>query len=341
LRFFNKKVAGVLISIFFIVLICCQVNIKESLKYLNHINLNYIWLILPVYYFSFIIRAVRWRMILSRDYSLKINSLISSLFIGFMSNCLLPARMGEIYRAHLFGKKENINRVEVFASVVVERIFDGFILFFILLFSIVRFYSKPWVIKLAFAAGSIFIGGFIFLLLFAKSTKTEVLNQFFSIINNKLPAPAAKILQYGFNKINSVIEPFASGLTIFNSNSLLLKSLFLTFIIWLLEGSFIFLVIKSFGISIHLFAAIFILCVVAFSTMIPAGPASIGPYQWGYILALGVFGVVQEKALAVSIINQLVMILSVSVAGLFYMWKDHINIKDIENEIKINESYNV
>ncbi|OGH99521.1 MAG: hypothetical protein A2104_02525 [Candidatus Melainabacteria bacterium GWF2_32_7] len=346
MRICGKKILGLMISIFFITLIIHQIDIKKSLDSFNNINLTLFPLIIPIYYLAFLMRALRWKVILSNDSSLKIRSLISSIFIGFTANSFLPARMGEFYRAHLFGKKENIKRAKVFASIVIERVFDGSVLFFILLSLIFFLYSKPWLFKLAFAVGIIFIGSFCFLLIFSKLRKSSLFRENFILISlktlfnnilNKFPENIQKGIFYTINKVDYLLSSFLDGLDIFHYPGLLIKAVLLTFLIWLCEGTVVFIIIKGFGININFLSAVFVLCVTAFSTMIPAGPASIGPYQWGYILALGVFGITKELAFAVSIVNQFIAVSLVSSGGFFFIWRDHINFKEIENNIKIEE----
>ena len=47
--------------------------------------------------------------------------------IGFMGN-MLPARAGEVILAYLLAKREDITFPASFASIVMERIFDTFML---------------------------------------------------------------------------------------------------------------------------------------------------------------------------------------------------------------------
>ncbi|MDD3013811.1 MAG: lysylphosphatidylglycerol synthase transmembrane domain-containing protein [Candidatus Gastranaerophilales bacterium] len=342
LKVFNKKTFGLLISIIFIVLIFRQVNVVKTLQAFENINFNYLVWVIPVYYLAFLLRAYRWRTLLSDNRRFEISTLISTLFIGYSANCLLPARMGDFYRAHLFGKKENISRIKVFASIVLERIFDGIILVSILSLMILLFYSKPWLYNLAYAGCFVFVGGFITLLCFAKFEKSDKFNDNFLIkimqkCFNNLPLSLKTGLNKIFNKTSSFFSSFVSGLKVFHSFSLLFSAFFITLIIWVLEALVMFLVISSFGIHIPLVSSLFVLGVIVLSTMIPSGPASVGPYQYGYILALSVFGVAKETALAVSILNQFSNIILILIAGLYFIWKDHINIRQLEKDIEYEE----
>ena len=335
LKVFSRNLIGILISLFFIVLIFHQINIAKTIQAFGGINLIYILLIIPVYYFSFWVRAYRWDVILSDDKPFKMSSLISTVFIGYMANSFFPARMGDVYRSYLLGKSEGISRLKVFTSVVLERIFDGSVLVILLLAVIAKICSKPWVVHLSVAAGVVFVGGFIVFLIFAKFGKSDNLGAFLNKFFKILPVFLQKPFNYTVKKLARHYESFIAGLEIFNHPAKLFNAIFLTVIIWSIEGALMFMVIKSFGVTIGFLSIVFSLCIIVFSTMIPAGPASIGPYQYGYILALGVFGVHKEIALAMSIVNQFTSIILISIAGIFCIYKYHINIKALEEEIKI------
>jgi hypothetical protein len=49
---------------------------------------------------------------------------------------------------------------------------------------------------------------------------------------------------------------------------------------------------------------------------------------------MSVFNIPKETAFAISIVNQFLTILLVASAGLFFMWKDHINMKDLETDME-------
>jgi len=303
---------------------------EKTIQAFSRVNPLFILPIIPIYLLSFVIRAYRWKTFLSGE-NLKFMSLLSSIFIGFSLNCILPARAGEIYRAYFFSKKENLNRTKVFTSVILERFFDGFVLFTILVAVIYLVHKSALFFNIAYLAGLIFLGGLGALMIIVKlqqsGNKREKIKSFLLKIGEKR--------ETAINKAFSVINSFFEGLKTLDSYRILFKIVSLTFLIWVLEGSIVFLVIKSFGIDITYLGAFLVLTVTAFSSLIPAGPAAIGPYQWGYIIALNAFNIQTELAFAISIVNQLILILIILSAGVYFMWKDHITINEkvIEDEL--------
>lgn len=320
-KILNKKTLGILISFIFITAIISQIDVEKTINSFSKMNPLLILPVIPIYLSSFAFRTFRWKVFLNEK-NIRFTSLLSSIFVGFSLNCLLPARAGEIYRAYSFSKRENLAKTKVFTSIVLERFFDGVLLFSILLTTIYFVHRSVLFLKIALAAGVIFIGGFIFLLILANLQKTGSKREKLKCYLQKILNKRAELIE----KFFSVIDSFFEGLKSLNCHKLTTKALGFTLFIWLMEGSSVFFVTQSFDVEITYIGAFLVLSVTAFSSLIPAGPAAIGPYQWGYIIALAAFGVETELAFAISIVNQFIAIALILSGGLFFMWKDHIKI---------------
>ncbi len=333
----NKKIFGILISLLFIGAIISQVDVDKTILSFGLMNPVFILPVIPVYIMSFILRAFRWNFFLHNP-GLRFNSLLSSIFIGFSLNCVLPARAGEIYRAYFFSKKENLNKTKVFTSVILERIFDGITLFMILAVTIYFICPGKLFSKIALIAGLVFFSGFIFLLVLSKihekGDKRKKIKVFLLKILGFFPEKLKKFAEVLIDKGFLIFHSFIEGLIMLDSWRLLIRTIFFSFLIWIMEGSCMFFVIKSFGIEISLLGALLVLSVTAFSSLIPAGPAGIGPYQGGYMLALSVFNIEPELAFAVSVINQLLVVILVLSAGSFFVWKEHVKLEEIKQNLK-------
>src|SRR5205807_73025 len=73
---------------------------------------------------SLVVRAIRWRVLLGAIRSVETGSLVSATFIGMMANNLLPARLGEVVRAWVLARREEMPVPTVLASIMVERLLD-------------------------------------------------------------------------------------------------------------------------------------------------------------------------------------------------------------------------
>ena len=119
------RLVGLALTIIFLVLALQRVDLPAFVDELRHVN--YIWLIPSALctLLGYVLRTVRWRVILSGAARAPLTTLFPVLIMGFATNNLLPGRLGEIWRAYLLGRKRNVRKTLALASVVVERVFDG------------------------------------------------------------------------------------------------------------------------------------------------------------------------------------------------------------------------
>lgn len=328
-KIFDKKIIGLFTGLIFLVFIVKNLDLNKSVEVVKNFDFYYILLMIPVYCSSFLFRTVRWRIILSKNKKIKFWSLFNYIIRGWTINSFVPARAGEIYRTHMTGKKENVGRMTILASVILERIFDGIVLFLILTFFVSFLSSNKILFGVAVVAGILFTGSFLFLFLTSKAYNNASFRE-------KCFCFGAKIKETGFiknistgkfsgiiNKISGksayALDTFVRGLNIFNFPDLVLKSFLLTVPVWACEALTILLLLKGFGYSVGISGALFVLCIIAFASLIPGGPGSVGPVQHAYIMALGVFNIPGETAFAVSIMNQAFIAGVVSVISLFFI----------------------
>lgn len=98
--------------------------IQKLLKDISHINYLWIWITIVIYMISNYLRALRWKMMLEAiGYKPKMMNLFATVMVNYLANLGIP-RSGEVVRAALLSKYENIPVEKVFGTVVTDRIFD-------------------------------------------------------------------------------------------------------------------------------------------------------------------------------------------------------------------------
>jgi uncharacterized membrane protein YbhN (UPF0104 family) len=68
---------------------------------------------------------------------------------------------------------------------------------------------------------------------------------------------------------------------------------------------------------------------VTLGTTLPSGPGYIGPYQYAFVLALGLFAISREEALAISVAAQFALSGSITVIGLVVLWREWLRRADV------------
>ncbi len=304
---------GIIISAVFLYLAFRKVDTGELAQAFKMANY---WYVIPAAALSLLsiwFRVVRWRYLMNPIKKIGMLSLSSSTAIGFMSNSLLPARLGEIIRAYVIGQKEDISKSSAFATIVLSRIFDGMtILFFFVIILIKYSYNyPPWLNKAIYFA-FIFYFFALAMILFMK-IKTDMAAGIISLLLRPLPEKVnAKITEW----THSFIKGLASIKSIKNLGLVSLFSL----LIWVPNAFIIYIVAHSFGINIPINAAFFMLVIFTFGMMIPSAPAFIGTIQYFSVAGFSLFGVSKASALSFSVVYHLTTFLPITVAGLIFLF---------------------
>lgn len=358
-------ILGLIISAVFIYLAFRRVRPDEILYSLKHANYLLIVPNMAVVLFCMIIRAERWKYLLEPVRPFKTQELFPAVMIGFMANNVLPARLGEVARAYSLGAKTGESRSSIFASIVLERIFDSLSLLS-MFWLVILFVPVPPVIKKFGVITLIFNIAIILMLIFLKR-KTEPLIKFTLKLFFFLPARFA-------GKIDHILSRFAAGLNVFKNVHTLSNIVFWSAVLWIITAVSNYFVFMAFGMYPNIAASFILLLFVAAGVMIPSAPGFVGVFQAATIAAfsflnnldlignqitwskaqasalippayamvplspigplsdsLGLFGISKGEALSFSIILWLCQYLPVTLLGLYYLKREHLSLKAVES----------
>jgi len=135
-----------------------RVEVAELVRSFRDVRPLYLLvaLILAVFV-RFFVTAVRWQVLLHPVKRIGLHRLFAVTMIGFMANNVLPARMGEFVRAYALGKTEQLSKSLSFATIVVERVFDGLTILLFLLLSVFFFSFPAWITWSAYASFGLYL----------------------------------------------------------------------------------------------------------------------------------------------------------------------------------------
>ena len=85
-----------------------------------------------IYYLSFPLRALRWRILLENVGYTQANGvklprfwkLVEIIFISWFANAIVPAKLGDLYRAYLLRQEAGVSATRSFGTVLAERLLD-------------------------------------------------------------------------------------------------------------------------------------------------------------------------------------------------------------------------
>lgn len=322
----KKKIFALLISLTFLALIFHKINWAKLIETFKLFDLKNLWAIVPVYISTLYLRGIRWKSLLLDNPKYSAYNLGAVFTVGSMLNIFLPARAGDVYRAYYLGDKKQEKKMKLFGSIILERTLDGICVFLILLSAILLYFNQQWILNIAYMIGALFIGSFIAFYLIFKFNKVDFICEKLILFSSKLPQKISGALVKLIEKINIHTNSFMEGFEVLDSVKYSSQAFIMSIIIWLIECYVAFLIINSFHINLGFSAALFVISLISFSTMIPSTSVFLGPYQYAYILALGIYNVDKSTALAISTVHQAILMLILSIIGLFYFFKFNFSI---------------
>lgn len=324
----KRKIFALLISLTFLGLIFYKIDWAQLFKTFKLFDFKMLWMIVPMYVSTLYLRGIRWKSLLLDNPKYSAYNLGAVFTVGSMLNIFLPARAGDVYRAYHLGVANDERKMKLFGSIILERTFDGICVFLILLWAI-RVYcsSEPLIVNLAYLIGTLFIGSFIVFYLVYKFNKVDFVFEKLIFIGKKLPEKLSNPLVKVLERLNVHTNSFIDGFEVLDSPKCTIEAFLMSCIIWGIECCVCFLIINSFHMSLGFSTALFVISLISFSTMIPSTSVFLGPYQYAYILALGIYSVNKSTALAIATVHQGICMILLSIIGGFYLIKFNLELK--------------
>jgi hypothetical protein len=147
-------------------LVLREIELSLFVEHLARMRWQTLLLASGVYFISYALRAFCWFILLRRKVSYK--DAFFTMGVGYLLNNIFPFRMGEIGRAVMLDETNRTTPLEVFSSVIVERIFDVFLATIFILSVLPRILSEGYDQRVILAAFIMAVVGLIVLILLAK-----------------------------------------------------------------------------------------------------------------------------------------------------------------------------
>ncbi len=283
----KKALLTLIIVLFFLWLFLKNIDIEKTKTIIKNTRLFWVYFMLPFYLLIYILRALRWKLIVENGYKLKFFNVFSSNIIGFAINYTLPARIGEYARAYILGKKEEKSVSYIFGTVIIERILDlGAMAFFMAVFYldknrfIEKFRAKGGAVSVieegSLMAVFAFLG-FIFLFYIVFLFENKTLN-FLKKITSFLPKKFGNSL-YNFG------EKFIEGIIALFKNRNKILIILLSILIWTVIALSYMVALRDFGLKTNFFDIIPYVIALLAGASVPT-PGMVGSFHAASFYAL-------------------------------------------------------
>jgi uncharacterized protein (TIRG00374 family) len=306
-RLLNWRTIGsiifALVLVFFLFRVVLNVDLQRTWELVRSASPTLLLAAFVVYYLTFPLRSLRWWIVLRNvGTHVKYGDATEILFLSWFVNCLVPAKLGDLYRAYLLRATYAASVSRTVGTIFLERVADLVVILGLALaagFWSFRGRDRPEVDAI-FLAGFLFVGALVIF--------TIVLRSHGQRLTRYLPA-----------KVGELYERFHEGSTGAMRPGVLLQVGAVTAVVWLLEGARVLFVIRALDlpdVQLGITSSIFVALCASLLTAIPLTPGGIGFVQGGIVLVLtSLYGVPAEEATAIALVDFVISTLSVIVIG--------------------------
>lgn len=308
------KFLGIAVSFALIIILFKDIDFREFAETFKNCNKFLILFSGLIYLSNYILRSFRWKFILKSIKDIKTKFILPTILASYSANNLLPLRAGEFIRAIHGEKKTAIPAAQLFSTIIVERIIDVLILLVLLLISLLinPIIADKLSLNNNFAIIVTALLLFIFSMIFAVVFKNKIINL--------LP-----------KKLQEICNQLIKGLKCINSAKVFLQVIFISVIIWAVEGLTIYLIYLGFNIQTNFMQSLLMLVSINLMITIPSTPGFIGIVESACVLVLSIYGITGDNVLAAAVGLHLVQFIPVTVLGLFILIKDGVSLTNVKS----------
>jgi uncharacterized protein (TIRG00374 family) len=282
-------------TFFFLALALYRVQLGQVGAALAHSDPRWIGAAVAAYAVNLSLRTRRWQIILRPVRAIPYRVVGKALLVGYGLNTIMPARLGELFRAEFFKKAFGLSRIWGLTSIVIERLFDGLtVVAFLgvgLFLTTTRRQGADVVIDVLLTGGILFGTILLAALCLSGSLMSRTLSRF--------PRLSARMdmVQRGFG----ILRTWRTT-----------EVAILTLIIYLPDPLSLWFLVKAVGWTLGFSDLLILVGLASLSTLVPSGPAFLGTLQFAYALAVQFAGGPPAVGIAAATLAQLCLLLPVA-----------------------------
>ncbi|MCF8031583.1 MAG: flippase-like domain-containing protein [Desulfarculaceae bacterium] len=318
----KQYLVGLLVSVAAVYFFFKAAPPSQMLASLDQLNP---WWLIPgtlVYIGSYCFRAMRWHYLMRPVAKVRFRPLFAALMIGFLGNNILPAHLGEVVRAVVLGRTEQVSKSATMATVVLERVYDGLTVLLMLLV-VLLFVDLPTgqVEGSLITTANLRTAGWLGLVLFAGLLIALQAFRWQRAASLRFMTWILKPVPERFSsKLLAGIDSFADGLALARVGDLIGIGVY-SLLTWLTLALWAWLFMLAFGIHLDFMAGVLMEVVLALALLIPAAPAFVGTFHLAAAATLAFMGANPGVAGSYAMVIWLDHFVSTTLLGIYYLWR--------------------
>ena len=286
-------VVGLLVSAVFAYIAVRDADLEQTLDALR--ATNYAWLVpaLALLVLAFLIRAVRWQSLFTRDSRPALRPIVGAQFVGYFANAVLPVRAGDAISIVALNKRATTPLAEGTATMFVARAEDVLSLVFLL------FVMLPWLPQVTWLQGAGLIG---LALLLGLAVVAVVVVVFGDRAIGLLVRPLKWLPFVSNESVDRAPAHFIRGLAGLLSARVAVVSFAWTTLSWIVLGFGFWCVMKASHFGLSPLAGVLVVIGIGLAMILPSSPAALGVFEGATVVVLSAYGVADSEALSYALI---------------------------------------
>ncbi|MCD4686515.1 MAG: flippase-like domain-containing protein, partial [Anaerolineae bacterium] len=127
MRRWMPLIIGLSVSVAFLYIGLRGLQLSDVWDDVQNVHLGWLAAGATIYFFAVWGRTWRWHYLLRSIKVVPLTRLFPVVVIGYMGNNVYPFRAGEVIRAYVLKRNEDVSITASLATIVIERIFDGLV----------------------------------------------------------------------------------------------------------------------------------------------------------------------------------------------------------------------
>jgi glycosyltransferase 2 family protein len=297
-----RTTVGTAISLVALWLVFRTVDVEQALRTLATASPAWIAVMFVAIAADIATRVVRWWVLLRPVGAVRLLRTGQYLTTGYAANNVLPARLGELVRAHYLGDREGMSRSTALGTIVVERVVD-----FTALVAIAG--TALVVLGVRGEIGSaVLVGVAISVVL--------VVGLVIVLVGHRLPGAGRAITAAErYPRVHSLAATFRVGIAVAGRSGTMVPAVLLTLLAWSCTIVTFAAGAQAVGIELAWSQAALLAAGVNLVTAIPAGPGFIGTWELAAVRILATFGVAGDTAFAFALLVHVSTLAATTIAG--------------------------
>ncbi len=260
---------------------------------------------LVVYYLGFPLRGFRWaRLLRGTGIQIRTRDATEIIFLSWLVNCVVPAKLGDVYRAYLLKINSTASLSRTFGTVFIERFLDLFAI------AILGLAAGFWSFRTGLPPTIRIVGLLGVAIIALLAVLLFTMRNFGRPILERLPLPVRFLELY---------DRFEQGVF----GAIGLRNLpvlgVVTVAIWATESLRLYLVVRALdfpGVDLGLSGSVFVALIGSLLTAVPLSPAGLGIVEAGILGVLtAAYGVPVAQATAITLLDRAISVFSVIIFG--------------------------